>query len=55
MEPDLWVPVMERFADMMGGNSAWLSRLSVADGTGSGVLARLDPAYSAIYLDHFAR
>lgn len=54
VEPDLWVPVMERLADMMGGNSAWLSRLNVADGKGSGVLARLDPAYSAIYLEHFA-
>jgi DNA-binding CsgD family transcriptional regulator len=54
VEPDLWAPVMERFADMIGGTSAWLSRLSVADGTGSGVLARLDPAYSAIYLKHYA-
>lgn len=54
VEPDLWVPVMEQFADMIGGNSAWLSRLNVGDGAGSGVLARLDPAYSAIYLEHYA-
>ena len=54
VEPRLWVPVMERLADMMGGNSAWLSRLSVADGTGSGVLARIDPAYPARYQAYYA-
>ena len=55
VEPKLWVPVMEQLADMMGGNSAWLSRLSVADGTGSGVLARVDPAYPARYQAYYAR
>ena len=54
VEPHLWVPVMERFADRIGGHSAWLSRLSVADGTGSGLLARIDPAYTPIYREHFA-
>lgn len=54
VEPRLWVLVMEQLADMMGGNSAWLSRLSVADGTGSGVLARIDPSYPARYQAYYA-
>jgi DNA-binding CsgD family transcriptional regulator len=54
VDPGLWVPVMEQFADMIGGNSAWLSRLNVADGTGSGVLARIDPAYTTLYENHYA-
>ena len=54
LEPELWVPAMERFADMIGGSSAWLSQLDIADGTGSGLGARLDPAMAGVYLQHFA-
>lgn len=53
VEPDRWVPVMERFGDMLGGSGAWLSRISVADGSGAGIVSRIDPdsakAYDAYY------
>lgn len=53
VEPDLWIPAMERFADILGGSGAWLSRISVADGSGAGIVARIDPdsakAYDAYY------
>jgi len=54
-EPDLWVPTMERLADMVGGTSAWRSRLSVADGSGSGIIARADPAMRQRYIEHFGQ
>ena len=54
IQPELWAGVIESFADMVGGGSAWLSRLSIVDGSGSAVIARIDPAMPALYLDHFA-
>ena len=54
VDPSLWVPVMEAFADMIGGTSAWLSRLNVEDGSGSGILARIDPVMPARYLGYYA-
>jgi len=54
-KPDLWVPTMERLADMVGGSSAWLSRLSVADGSGSGIIARIDPMMPQRYIEHFGQ
>ena len=53
VEPDLWVPAMERFADMLGGTSAWLSRLSMADGSGAGIVARIDPDMMASYDQYY--
>lgn len=53
-DASLWVPAMEKFADLMNCNGAWLSRLSVADGTGTGIIARIDPEKPAVYLAHFA-
>lgn len=53
-QPDLWVPVMERFADMVGGSGAILSRLDVGDGSGSRLVARLDSAMSDRYFQHYA-
>jgi DNA-binding CsgD family transcriptional regulator/PAS domain-containing protein len=52
--PDLWVEVMERFADMIGGTACWLSRLDQRDGTGSGIIARIDPAMPALYTKYYA-
>lgn len=54
IQPELWEGVIEAFADMVGGSSAWLSRLSIVDGSGSAVIARIDPAMPSLYLDHFA-
>jgi DNA-binding CsgD family transcriptional regulator len=54
VEPDLWVTVMETMADLMGGNTAWLSQVSMADGNGSGVIARIDPVMPGRYSDYYA-
>ena len=54
VEPSSWPAALERFADSLGGSGVWLSRLNVADGTGSGLIARIDPAMPKVYLDHFA-
>jgi DNA-binding CsgD family transcriptional regulator len=53
VEPNLWVKVIERVADSVGGNSGWLSQLKITDGSGSGVLARIDPAAATRYLDYY--
>jgi DNA-binding CsgD family transcriptional regulator len=53
VEPDLWVPVMERFADILGGSGAWLSRISVADGSGTGIVARIDPDSATAYDQYY--
>ena len=55
LDSALWVPVMERFADMVGGTSVVVSRLSVKDGSGGGMVARADPVWRAVYLEHFAQ
>lgn len=44
---------MERFADILGGSGAWLSRVSVADGSGSGIVARIDPESSKAYDQYY--
>ena len=54
VEPLLWPATLERFADALGGSGVWLSRLNVANGSGSGLITRIDPTMSQIYLDHFA-
>ncbi len=53
LEPGLWVTVMERIADTIGGNSGWLSRISIANGEGSGLLARIDPETPLRYIGHY--
>ncbi|MGZ5948136.1 MAG: helix-turn-helix transcriptional regulator [Caulobacteraceae bacterium] len=53
VEPSQWVPVMERFADLVGGTSSWLSRLSVADGEGQVTVARIDPVMPRAYHDYW--
>jgi DNA-binding CsgD family transcriptional regulator len=57
LDPVLWTPVMERFADMVGGSGGWLSQLSTEDDSGadeSDPLARVDPDWPARYIAHFA-
>ena len=55
VEPELWVPAMERFADMLGGSGAWLSRLSMADGSGTGLVSRIDPDMEKPYDQYYGR
>jgi DNA-binding CsgD family transcriptional regulator len=54
VEPEKWLPVMDRFADLVGGTSSWLSRLSMADGTGAGVVSRIDPVMPPLYHTYYA-
>jgi DNA-binding CsgD family transcriptional regulator/PAS domain-containing protein len=54
VEPHLWVSALERLADLTGGNSAWLSRLSLENGRGSAVTARIDPEFPERYLAYYA-
>lgn len=55
LDPAGWPAVMEDLADLLGGTGAWLTRMSVADGSGDGVLARIDPAMATLYESHYAR
>ncbi|MDZ4372892.1 MAG: hypothetical protein U1C74_15900, partial [Phenylobacterium sp.] len=54
-DPALWTQSMEMFADLVGGSSAWLSRLSVVDGSGSAITARIDPEMPRLYREHYSR
>ena len=53
VEPDLWVEAMERFTDILGGSGAWLSRTSVADGSGAGIVSRIDPDSAKAYDQYY--
>ncbi|MGI8839843.1 MAG: helix-turn-helix transcriptional regulator [Caulobacteraceae bacterium] len=53
-EPSLWIPAMERLADLIGGECAMLSRLNMADGSGSVEIARIDPDAPRRYFDYYA-
>ncbi len=55
LEPGLWVSVMERFADLLGGSGGCLTAISTANGRGSVVLARVDPSCLQVYDEHYAR
>lgn len=54
VRPEAWLKVMERLADLIGGTSAFLSRLDVVTGMGTGLIARIDPAMPELYLGHYA-
>ena len=54
LDQSRWVPAMERLADLLGGSSCWLARLHVANGTGSGIISRIDPVMPAVYLADYA-
>jgi DNA-binding CsgD family transcriptional regulator/PAS domain-containing protein len=54
IDPELWTPVMERYADAIGGQKGWLSLLNLVDGQGGGYLARIDPAELERYVAHYA-
>lgn len=53
IQPDLWAGALERFADLIGGHSVWLSQLSIEDGRGGGVIARIDPTMPDVYQAHY--
>ena len=58
LDPAMWTPVMERFADMVGGSSGWLSQLSTEDDSGadeSDPMSRVDPDFPQRYIEHFSQ
>lgn len=54
VEQSDWERVLTRFADLIGGARAWMPDLSLANGLGGGVIARIDPAAQATYFQYFA-
>jgi DNA-binding CsgD family transcriptional regulator len=55
VEQAAWERVIATFADMIGGARAWMPDLSLIDGSGAGVIARIDPAAQTTYFQYFAR
>lgn len=53
-DPNLWVPVMERLADLIDADGALLSQFDLVTGEGGGVIARVDPDMPAVYRRDFA-
>ena len=49
-----WEPVLGHFADMVGGNSGFLSAFDLVTGTGTVILSRCDPAAARVYAEHYA-
>jgi len=54
VEPGSWTQVIERFADLMGAAQAWMPNLNLRDGSGDGILARIDPRKQDAYFDYYA-
>ena len=57
VDPTLWSTALEAYADRLGGTSAWLSQLSIEDGSGGNLndpMARIDPLWPRRYAEHFA-
>jgi len=57
VDSTLWSLAIEAYADRVSGTSAWLSQLSVVDGSGGSLedpVARIDPNWGRRYADHFA-
>jgi DNA-binding CsgD family transcriptional regulator/PAS domain-containing protein len=57
-DPAVWTPVMERFADMIGASTGWLSQLSTEDGSGADEadpMCRVDPVWPQRYMAYFAQ
>jgi DNA-binding CsgD family transcriptional regulator len=58
IDPAVWTSVLERFADMTGGDAGWLSQLSTEDGSGGSEadpMARVAPEWPRLYVEHFAQ
>lgn len=54
VEPSQWAGALEGFADLMHGSSVFLSRLSLIDGRGPTLTARIDPYWRRVYNEHYS-
>jgi DNA-binding CsgD family transcriptional regulator/PAS domain-containing protein len=55
LDADLWPVILERFSDMIGGNSAALMWQNQITGAGTSFTARTDPALTEQFFGHYAR
>lgn len=53
LAPHLWPGLLAEISDRIGGTSAWLSRLDVRTGNGTGITARIDPAMPMLYTQYY--
>jgi DNA-binding CsgD family transcriptional regulator len=54
LEPRLWPEALEQVADSLGASSGWLAELDLAEGTGAGLVYRIDPEWQGRYFREFA-
>src|SRR5580765_1494601 len=54
VDPEMWIPAMAMYADAVGGEKGWLSLLDLVDGTGGGLISRIDPDMMELYALQFA-
>jgi len=54
VEPGDWERAIARFADLIGGAKAWLPELNLVNGSGRGVIARIEPTAQETYFQYFA-
>jgi DNA-binding CsgD family transcriptional regulator/PAS domain-containing protein len=53
VEPSDWAPAIARFADLIGGEKAWMPSLDLYSGGGQGVTARIDPGRQEAYFQYY--
>ena len=53
LSPQAWPALLAQISDSVGGSSAWLSRLDVRTGNGTGMTARIDPAMPDLYRRYY--
>jgi DNA-binding CsgD family transcriptional regulator/PAS domain-containing protein len=54
VDRDRWPDVLERFADLIGGDASMLMWQDQMTGAGEALTARLDPAAPVLFFSHFA-
>lgn len=54
IDASLWPPVIERLADLVGGDSGFISTLNITTGEGAAQTARIDPAEEQRYFAYYA-
>lgn len=55
LDESLWVTVMNRLADLIGGGASAFVRKNVTTGQGRGIFSRIDPAAFSEYFGHYAQ
>ena len=53
LDPQAWPALLAQVCDAIGGSSAWLSKLDVRTGNGTGMIARIDPVMPGLYSQYY--